>query len=93
VLVVHGELDLATAPSLCARITRLRDRGHAPDMLIDLSGLEFCDSPGLRALLGERRETEICGGTVEFVVPAHGIVRRLFDVCGVTQSLSAPRAA
>ena len=89
VLVVRGELDISTAATLCERMRALRDRGRAPDMVLDLTGLEFCDSTGLRALLGERREAETCGGSVEFVVPAHGIVRRLFDVCGVTQLLTA----
>ena len=92
VLVVHGELDLSTAPMLCARLHALRDRGRAPDVVLDLTGLEFCDSTGLRALLGELREAEVCGGSVEFVVPAHGIVRRLFDVCGVTQLLNGAPA-
>ena len=89
VLVVNGELDVSTAPMLCERLAGLRDRGRAHDVLLDLTGLEFCDSTGLRALLGELREAEICGGRVEFVVLAHGIVRRLFDVCGVTQLLTA----
>lgn len=89
VLIVHGELDIFTAPALCERMTALRDRGTAPRTVIDLTDLEFCDSTGLRALLGEVREAEICGGSVRFVVPAHGIVRRLFDVCGVTPLLTA----
>ena len=89
VLIVHGELDIFTAPTLCRRMAALRDRGYAPATVVDLRDLEFCDSTGLRALLGEAREAEICGGRVRFVVPAHGIVRRLFDVCGVTQLLTA----
>ena len=95
ILVVHGELDIFTAPTLCERMTATRRHGHAPRTLVDLSDLEFCDSTGLRVLLGEAREAEICGGSVRFVVPADGIVRRLFDVCGVTQLLTAgwPAAA
>ena len=73
VLVVHGELDIATAPALCERMTALRDRGRAPSTVLDLTDLQFCDSTGLRALLGEVREAEICGGDVRVVAPAHGI--------------------
>jgi anti-anti-sigma factor len=83
VLRVHGELDLGTVPSLCRRMSRLRERGARPIAVIDLSELEFCDSPGLRALLGEAREAECCGGRMRVVAPASGVARRLFDVCGV----------
>jgi anti-sigma B factor antagonist len=50
-LEVFGELDLATAPKLCslldaARIQRVRR------LVVDLTGVDFCDSTGLRALMG-----------------------------------------
>src|SRR3954453_11687026 len=48
VLEVNGALDLSSAPSLCARIEATFG-GPAGRLLIDLSGLEFCDSAGLRA--------------------------------------------
>ncbi len=85
VLSVHGELDLGTVPTLCERMSRLRQRGARPLAVIDLSGLEYCDSPGLRALLGEAREAEFCGGHMRVVAPTNGIARRLFDVCGVQE--------
>jgi anti-sigma B factor antagonist len=79
VLVVRGELDIATAPKLCRCMTPLR----SCKVTLDLAGLTFCDSTGLRALLGESREAHICGGRVRYKLPEGGIVRRLFDVCGV----------
>ena len=87
VLTVHGELDLSTVPKLCHRMARLRERGRAPLAVIDLTHLEFCDSTGLRALLGEAKEAEICGGHLRVVAPMGGIARRLFDVCGVEHLL------
>lgn len=84
VLMLHGELDLATAPALTARMASRR----SARTVIDLSKLAFCDSTGLRALLGEARECEICGGSVTVVVPRDGIVRKLFDICCVDQMMA-----
>jgi anti-anti-sigma factor len=88
VLIARGELDLATVGTLCAKIARLRDDGAAAIAVIDLGELSFCDSTGLRGLVGEVRETEICGGRVRVVAPRASIVRRLFEVCGIDQVLS-----
>ena len=88
VLIVRGELDLATAGELCLRIARLRDGGASPAIVVDLGELSFCDSTGLRGLLGEARESEICGGRVRVVAPRASIVRRLFEVCGIDQVLT-----
>jgi anti-sigma B factor antagonist len=87
VLTVTGDLDLGTVGHLCSRVARLRERAQAADVVLDLSRLDFCDSTGLRALLGEARETEICGGHLRVVAPCNGIARRLFEVCGVDQLL------
>ena len=88
VLIVRGELDIATVGALCVRLARLREGGTAPLAVLDLGGLTFCDSTGLRGLLGEARETEICGGRLRMVAPRGSRVRRLFDVCGVDQVLA-----
>jgi anti-anti-sigma factor len=88
VLIVRGELDLATVGTLCAKIARLREDGARAVAVIDLGDLSFCDSTGLRGLIGEARETEISGGRVRLVAPRRSIVRRLFDVCGMDQMMS-----
>jgi anti-sigma B factor antagonist len=87
VLIVRGDLDLGTIPELCLRMTRHREGGLSPFSVVDLSDLGFCDSTGLRGLLGEAREAAICGGSMRLVAPVDGIVRRLFDVCGIDQVL------
>jgi anti-anti-sigma factor len=45
-IAVSGELDMATAPRLVARLDRLPDAGTAP-LVLDLRDLAFCDSSGL----------------------------------------------
>jgi anti-sigma B factor antagonist len=53
VLVLSGELDLASAPSLERELREAEATG--PDRLvIDLGGLAFMDSTGLQALLRAR---------------------------------------
>ena len=48
-LVLHGELDIATAADVRAALAQHRD-GQA-SIVVDLHDLEFIDSSGLRLLL------------------------------------------
>ena len=78
-IAVRGELDIQTAPDLTARLHA--HRGEC--VTVDLTGLRFCDSCGLRALICERREAEIAGGRMTIVLPDDGPVRRLFEITGL----------
>ena len=49
-VALSGELDIATAPKLDEVVARLEGEGRAL-IVIDLRGLQFMDSSGLRALL------------------------------------------
>jgi anti-sigma B factor antagonist len=51
-ILVHGELDIATAPRLAALLKRLRERRHP--VVLDLSEVAFMDSSGLNVLLDAR---------------------------------------
>jgi anti-anti-sigma factor len=55
VVGVGGELDAWTAPALCERIEECLQAG-APSLLLDLSELQACDEPALRALAGAVHE-------------------------------------
>ena len=85
-LEVFGELDLASAPKLCslldaARIQRVRR------LVVDLTGVDFCDSTGLRALMGASTELRVGGGRLAVAVLPESPVSRLFDVTGIRESL------
>jgi anti-sigma B factor antagonist len=54
VLSLHGELDLASAPGL-ERELRVVSDDEFRRLFIDLEGLEFMDSVGLRVLLQARQ--------------------------------------
>ena len=84
VLHVTGELDLATAPRLCARLDATR-AGRRPRLLVDLTGVDFCDSTGLRALLGAASEVRAHGGRFAIVCPPTGDVARLLEIVGAAE--------
>ena len=77
-IAVAGELDIATAPELCARLDASRS-GRRPRLLVDLTDVDFCDSTGLRALLGAASEVRAHGGRFAIVCPPAGDVARLLE--------------
>jgi anti-sigma B factor antagonist len=66
-VTVAGELDLSTAPDLQDALADLT--GEPRTVVVDLSGLEFCDSTGLAALLGAHKTLSDNGGTLELLAP------------------------
>jgi anti-sigma B factor antagonist len=84
VIAVAGELDIATAPDLCARLDAGRS-GRRPLVMVDLTGVDFCDSTGLRALLGAASEVRAHGGRFAIVCTPSGGVARLLDVVGAAE--------
>jgi anti-anti-sigma factor len=48
-MTLRGELDLATAPELEQLVNERLDTGQ--DVVVDLRGLEFMDSSGIRVLV------------------------------------------
>jgi anti-anti-sigma factor len=81
VVAMLGELDLATAPRLAFRIDAARGRG-ARRLVVDLTAAEFCDSTGLRALVGCRHEVVAGGGRMALAVLEESAVARMFALAG-----------
>ena len=81
---VHGELDIATAGDLERAVLRPREPGD--QIVLDLGGLRFMDSTGLRVLLRARAEAK-AGRWDLYVrnVPAN--VQRLFSISGVEDTI------
>ena len=59
VLTVHGELDLASADEVSARLAGLRAAGEP--VLLDLDELDFMDSSGLRMVLNAAETSDATG--------------------------------
>ena len=51
-VIATGEIDLYTAPKLQTDLAAIIDSvGPAARVVIDMSGVEFCDSTGMNVLL------------------------------------------
>ena len=83
VVVVQGEIDIATVDALRAR---LADSCQG-DATVDLRRVEFLDCLGLQLLLEQHERSTAHGWRLDFVQgpPA---VRRLFELTGTLERLS-----
>ncbi len=75
VVVADGELDLVGAPALAAA---LPEQGDTP-VIIDLAGVGFMDSSGLRALLEARQACLEAGRPFAIARPSDA-VRRVLEL-------------
>jgi anti-anti-sigma factor len=82
-LLPEGELDVATVPLLDEA---LRDAETAATVVLDLRGLTFIDSEGIRLLLTWHRRSEAAGRALR-LVPGPDAVQRVFALTGVTEAL------
>jgi anti-sigma B factor antagonist len=86
VVVIRGELDLATAPELDAAIQGRLDDGQ--DVVVDLRELGFMDSTGLRVLVSAHARVEATEQRFLIVRPLPGAsFERILAVAGVEQVL------
>ncbi|HEX6021307.1 MAG TPA: STAS domain-containing protein [Solirubrobacter sp.] len=86
VVTGEGELDLATAATLCGAVeATFRDRGAR--VLVDLATLEFCDSTGLRALVGVVHEARVHRVRLRIVEPAGDAAARAMELAGAREFL------
>lgn len=85
-LVLSGELDLSNAEELREKLHAVRARGPGR-VVVDLSGLGFIDSTGLRILLRAEQESREDSGFLSFV-PAQGQVERVMKLAGIDAELT-----
>jgi anti-anti-sigma factor len=83
-LVLHGELDIATAPELVEMLERLRRRRHR--VALDLAEVSFMDSTGLTTLMDAHLAAQSNGWSLE-IRRASPAVRRVFELAGVERLL------
>jgi len=82
-LALTGELDFESAPEFRSRLDCL-DLRAGERLVLDLSGLEFCDSSGLSAFIAAQHRATDRGATLA-VVNVPPAIRRLFRVTGLDQ--------
>jgi anti-anti-sigma factor len=82
---VSGEMDYVTEPVFRPQFKELIARSDR-FIVLDLSGVSFCDSAGLSMLLGAWRQADASGAVVVLAcVP--GPVRRILEMTGANQLL------
>ena len=83
VLVVDGELDVASAPRLVAAFDDVLAT-RPPSVLIDVSQVQFADSSGLAALIRCRRRAVRCDSRL-LVDAGEGAVARILELTHLHQ--------
>lgn len=86
-VVVHpkGELDLATVPQVDRQVEELVAAGFKR-IVLDLSGLSFVDSTGLRLFVKWSQAAAADGLAFSFL-PGNSTVERVLDVSGLRDAL------
>lgn len=90
VFVLHGEIDAHTAPDVAAHLDPLpSDLGDV--LTLDMAGVSFMDSSGLRVLIELNRRVDESGATLTVRSPSRAVARLieisgLSDVIGVSQA-------
>jgi anti-sigma B factor antagonist len=82
IVTICGEIDLYTAPRLHSELAGVLTEGMPPRVVIDMSGVEFCDSTGMNVLLSCLRRARERGGELEIAAPKPA-VRKILHVTGL----------
>jgi anti-sigma B factor antagonist len=77
-IALLGELDLASADELDA-VIRDAEETEVGQIVVDLSGVSFLDSTGLRALLSAKMRSD---GRLRYHPSCHDAVTRLLQATG-----------
>jgi anti-anti-sigma factor len=86
VMTVRGELDMATTAVLRDQIVTLLRETAAP-VIIDLSGVAFCDASGLALLVGAQRRAKLQGLAVVLAGPRRN-VSKLLRITGLDRAFT-----
>lgn len=81
VVAVTGEIDLYTAPRLQSELMSALAKGPAR-LIVDMSGVEFCDSTGINVLLAAHRHARERGSELQLAGPGSA-TRKVLQVTGL----------
>jgi anti-sigma B factor antagonist len=84
-VALRGELDFASGEPLSTAFAGLS--GGPRRVVVDLAGLEFVDSSGVKMLVAAARAVEDAGGTFVLAGPT-ATVRRVFDILHLADVLT-----
>ena len=73
-----GEIDLYTAPRLQSELAAvIANSAPGTRVVVDMSGVEFCDSTGMNVLLSCLRQARDHGGELELAAPRPAVMKIL----------------
>jgi anti-sigma B factor antagonist len=82
-VIATGEIDLYTAPRLQAELAAvIAGAAPASRVVVDMSGVDFCDSTGMNVLLSCLRQARERGGELELAAPQPA-VQKILSVTGL----------
>ncbi len=81
ILSVSGEIDLYTAPTLQSELMSALSPGQVR-LIVDMSGVDFCDSTGINILLAAHRHARERGGELQLASPGSA-TRKVLQVTGL----------
>lgn len=102
-VALRGELDITDAAGIAAALAEVAAR--QPQIVVDLTALEFIDSSGVAALARGRKHARQAGGDLLLAAPQQHVLRvltltRLIDAFAIhasvheaASSLRCPRSA
>jgi anti-sigma B factor antagonist len=85
VVTVHGEIDVATSPTLRERLIDLVN-GGATRLVLDLEAVDFLDSTGLGTIVSLLKRVRTHGGDLRLVC-TEARIRRLFEITGLEKAV------
>jgi anti-sigma B factor antagonist len=86
-VALTGELDISTGPQLDEELRRVEGDAPRAVIVVDLRGLEFIDSSGLRVLIAADARAHQRGARL-VIVRGPEIVRRVFEVTRLDERLN-----
>jgi anti-sigma B factor antagonist len=86
VLSLSGELDIAGVNAVDTEIARIEETIGLQEIVVDLRGLRFIDSTGLRLLIEASRRADTAAHRLRLVRPARSLLR-VFEIAAVDTML------
>jgi anti-sigma B factor antagonist len=90
VLSVDGELDLGSVPVLAQQVDA-QAVGEGDALTLDLSGVTFMDSSGLRLLIEINERAKRDGWTLSLIPPQHESAMLVLQMTGADEALPFQR--
>jgi anti-sigma B factor antagonist len=85
VVAVRGNLDIDSAPVLTTTLDQVLT-APSPRIVVDLSGIEFCDSTGLSAFVVGHKRAVALGGWLRLAAP-NDFLAELLGTVGISPRL------